>query len=265
MSRIESTIKNEIANGRKVLSVFLTAGFPSVKGFTDLVLKTFDAGADMIEIGIPFSDPIADGPVIQYSSHSALEQGVNIEKVLQIVSEIRNHSDKPIILMGYANPILNFGLSSFFSTCNEVKVDGLIIPDIPLEEYDSFFDSTVKDIDTIMLVSPTSEHRRIKMIGEKSKGFVYCVSVKGITGERNSVSQESINYIRRVKSILPDKKILVGFGVSSPEIASKFASISDGVIVGSAVIKLLTENKQAEMIDLVRGTKNKLIIKKLIG
>ncbi|MCA2004883.1 MAG: tryptophan synthase subunit alpha, partial [Ignavibacterium sp.] len=142
---------------------------------------------------------------------------------------------------------------------------GLIIPDIPLEEYDSFFDSTVKDIDTIMLVSPTSEHRRIKMIGEKSKGFVYCVSVKGITGERNSVSQESINYIRRVKSILPDKKILVGFGVSSPEIASKFASVSDGVIVGSAVIKLLTKNKQAEMIDLVRGTKNKLIIKKLIG
>lgn len=258
MSKIESTIKNEISNGRKVLSVFLTAGFPVVDGFSDLVLKTFESGADMIELGIPFSDPIADGPVIQYSSQVAIENGITLEKVFLIVSEIRKHSDKPIILMGYANPILKFSATSFFSACNELKVDGLIIPDIPLEEYDSFFDTSVKNIDTILLVSPTSDNNRIKLIGEKSRGFVYCVSVKGITGERNSVSQESLDYIKKVKTILPDKNILVGFGISNPLIAKRFASVSDGVIVGSAAIKLLVENKFEEMFNLLNSIKNEL-------
>lgn len=258
MSRIELTIQNEISNGRKVLSVFLTAGFPSVESFSDLVLNVYEAGADMIELGIPFSDPIADGPVIQHSSQRAIENGVNLEKVFLILNEIRKNSDKPIILMGYANPILNYGLNSFFSACNELKVDGLIIPDIPLEEFDSFFDSSVKNIDTIMLVSPTSDDNRIKMIGEKSKGFVYCVSVKGITGERNSVSEESLNYIGKVKSLLPDKSILVGFGISNPQSAKSFSSVSDGVIVGSAVIKLLSEKKYKETFELISSIKREL-------
>ncbi|GMU94705.1 tryptophan synthase subunit alpha [Ignavibacterium album] len=258
MSRIELTIQNEISNGRKVLSVFLTAGFPSVESFSDLVLNVYEAGADMIELGIPFSDPIADGPVIQHSSQRAIENGVNLEKVFLILNEIRKNSDKPIILMGYANPILNYGLNSFLSTCNELKVDGLIIPDIPLEEFDSFFDSSVKNIDTIMLVSPTSDDNRIKMIGEKSKGFVYCVSVKGITGERNSVSEESLNYIGKVKSLLPDKSILVGFGISNPQSAKSFSSVSDGVIVGSAVIKLLSEKKYKETFELISSIKREL-------
>ncbi|MBI5661195.1 MAG: tryptophan synthase subunit alpha [Ignavibacterium album] len=258
MSRIELTIQNEISNGRKVLSVFLTAGFPSVESFSDLVLNVFEAGADLIELGIPFSDPIADGPVIQHSSQRAIENGVNLEKVFLKLNEIRKNSDKPIILMGYANPILNYGLNSFLSTCNELKVDGLIIPDIPLEEFDSFFDSSVKNIDTIMLVSPTSDDNRIKMIGEKSKGFVYCVSVKGITGERNSVSEESLNYIGKVKSLLPDKSILVGFGISNPQSAKSFSSVSDGVIVGSAVIKLLSEKKYKETFELISSIKREL-------
>lgn len=260
MSKIELTIQNEISNGRKALSVFLTAGFPDFDNFSDLVLSVFEAGADMIELGIPFSDPIADGPVIQYSSQRAIENGVNLEKVFLMLNEIRKNSDKPIILMGYANPILNYGLNSFISNCNELKVDGLIIPDIPLEEFDSFFDSSVKKIDTIMLVSPTSDDKRIKMIGEKSKGFVYCVSVKGITGERNSVTEESLNYIHKVKSLLPDKNILVGFGISNPQIAKKFSSVSDGVIVGSSVIKLLSEKKYKETFDLISLIKRELSI-----
>lgn len=258
MSRIELTIQNEISNGRKALSVFLTAGFPDVNGFSDLVLSVFEVGADMVELGIPFSDPIADGPVIQHSSQRAIENGVNLEKVFLMLNEIRKNSDKPIILMGYANPILNYGLNSFLSTCNELKLDGLIVPDIPLEEFDSFFDSSVKNIDTIMLVSPTSDDNRIKMIGEKSKGFVYCVSVKGITGERNSVSEDSLNYISKVKSLLPDKNILVGFGISNPQIAKSFSSVSDGVIVGSAVIKLLSEKKYKETFELVSSIKREL-------
>lgn len=258
MSKIETTIKNEISSGRKVLSVFLTAGFPVVDNYSDLVLRAFETGADIIELGIPFSDPIADGPIIQYSSQIAINNGVNIEKVFKYLSDIRKYSDRPIILMGYANPILNYGLSSFFSTCKELTVDGLIIPDIPLEEYETFFDSSVKNLDTILLVSPTSDKTRIEMIGEKSKGFVYCVSVKGITGERNTVSEESLDYIRCVKSILPEKNILVGFGISTPKIAKQFASISDGVIVGSALIKLLAEKKIQEAFNLIASIKNEL-------
>lgn len=258
MSNIESVIKSEISNKRKVLSVFLTAGFPSLNNFSDLVLQVFDAGADIIELGIPFSDPIADGPVIQHSSQVALENGVNISKVFELVSVIKKHSNKPIILMGYANPILSYGVKEFFSACENVKVDGLIVPDIPLEEYDFFFDSNSNKIDTILLVSPTSGEKRIQMIGEKSRGFVYCVSVKGITGERNKVSGESLKYITKVKSLLYDKNVLVGFGISSPQIARQFASVSDGVIVGSAIIKLLRDNKQKEMIDLVTSIKKNL-------
>lgn len=258
MRSIQSTIKNELSNGRKVLSVFLTTGFPSMAGFTDLVLKILEAGADMVELGIPFSDPIADGPVIQYSSQVALTNGVNIEKVFNVVEEIKRNSNKPLILMGYANPIQNYGLENFVKNCKQINVDGLIVPDIPIEEYDDFFSENMNGLDVILLVSPTSENERIKLIGNKSKGFVYCVSVKGITGERNSVSDESIKYIQKVKGILPDKNILVGFGVSSPQIARTYAEYSDGVIVGSAIIKLLSENKVKEAIDLVSSIKNEM-------
>lgn len=258
MSNIQSTIKNEVSNGRKVLSVFLTAGFPAMTGFKDLVLQIFEAGADMVELGIPFSDPIADGPVIQYSSQVALTNGVNIEKVFSVVREIKKNTRKPVILMGYANPIQSYGLENFIKICKQIKVDGIIVPDIPIEEYDDFFSLNMDDLDLILLVSPTSEDERIKLIGNKSRGFVYCISVKGITGERNSVSEESIRYIQKVKRILPNKNILVGFGVSSPKIAKAFAELSDGVIVGSAIVKLLSENKIKEAIELVSSIKNEI-------
>jgi tryptophan synthase alpha chain len=258
MRSIQSTIKSELSSGRKVLSVFLTTGFPSMAGFTDLVHQILEAGADMVELGIPFSDPIADGPVIQYSSQIALANGVNIEKVFNVVEDIKRNSNKPLILMGYANPIQNYGLENFIKSCKQINVDGLIVPDIPIEEYDDFFSENMNGLDVILLVSPTSENERIRLIGNKSEGFVYCVSVKGITGERNFVSDESIKYIQKVKRILPDKNILVGFGVSSPQIARTYAEYSDGVIVGSAIVKLLSENKIKEAIDLVSSIKNEM-------
>lgn len=260
MSNIELTIKSELSNGRKVLSIFLTTGFPAMSGFTDLVLQILEAGADMVELGIPFSDPIADGPVIQFSSQVALANGVKVEKVFNVVEEIKQNSNKPVILMGYANPIQSYGLENFIKSCKQIKVDGLIVPDIPIEEYDDFFSQNLNDLDVILLVSPTSEDKRINFIGNKSKGFVYCVSVKGITGERNSVSGESIKYIQKVKRLLPDKNILVGFGVSSPQIARTYAEHSDGVIVGSAIVKLLSENKVKEAIELISSIKNSLSI-----
>lgn len=260
MSLIDSTIKNELSKGKKILSVFLTAGFPKLTGFEELVLQIFDAGADMIELGIPFSDPIADGPVIQNSSQIALENGVTIEKVFKVVDEIKKHCAKPIILMGYANPIQSYGLERFFSECRQLKVDGIIIPDIPLDEYDDFFSIKPDGTDTILLVSPTSDDDRIKQIGEKSKGFVYSVSVKGITGERNSVNDESIKYVQRVKSLLPEKNILVGFGISSPQAAKTFAQVSDGIIVGSAIIKSLMNETLSQTLEKIKSLKEAMRI-----
>jgi len=255
MSKIESSIKNELNNGRKILSVFLTAGFPKIEQFPDLVLNSFEAGADIIEVGVPFSDPIADGSVIQYSSQIAISNGVNLENIFSMIEQVKRNSDKPVILMSYANPIYHYGLKNFFSACRQTKIDGLIVPDIPIEEYDDFFSVNSENTDIILLVSPTTDDDRIIQIGNISRGFVYCVSVKGITGERNSADEESIKFVRRVKSLLPDKNVLVGFGISSPEIAKTFASISDGVIVGSSIIKSLIEEGSQKTIEKIKSLK----------
>lgn len=255
MSNLDSFIKNELKQKRKVLSVFLTAGYPTIKGFTDLALNALTAGADMIEIGIPFSDPIADGPVIQYSSQIALQNGINLNTIFNQAAELKSATNKPIILMGYANPILNYGTEKFINTCNEVKIDALIVPDVPLESYDDFFAINTDPLDTVLLVSPTSDKNRIKLIGEKSKGFVYCVSVKGITGERNNFSVKSLDYIKNVKAILPDKNVLVGFGISNPETAKQVVTVSDGVIVGSAIIKLLMQSDYKKVSSLISEIK----------
>lgn len=223
-------------------------------------MQIFDSGADMIELGIPFSDPIADGPVIQYSSQIALENGVTIENVFSIVDEVKKHSKKPNILMGHANPIQSYGQKRFFSDCQRLKVDGIIIPDVPLDEYDDFFTPKPESTDTILLVSPTSDDERITQIGEKSGGFVYCVSVKGITGERNSINNKSIEYVRRVKSLLPEKNILVGFGISSPQTAKNFAQVSDGVIVGSTIIKSLMNENLNRTLEKIKSLKEAMRI-----
>lgn len=241
-SKIEKHISQINNNGDKVLSVFLTCGYPDKRGFEELALSILDAGADMLEIGVPFSDPIADGPIIQYSSHIALMNGITLETVLASAKSIKSKTDKPIILMGYANPFLNFGLDNLSNALKNSGVDGIIVPDVPLEESEDFFQDKFEDIDTIMLVSPTSTKERVTAIGKKSSGFIYCVSVKGTTGKHNNFDENSIEYIGKTKKILQDKKVLVGFGINNEETAYKFSRVSDGVIVGSAVINLLNNH-----------------------
>ncbi|MFZ2323157.1 MAG: tryptophan synthase subunit alpha [Ignavibacteriaceae bacterium] len=238
-SKIENCIQKVNDAGSKVLSVFLTCGFPNKEGFEELALSVLGAGADMIELGVPFSDPMADGSVIQYSSQKALDNGISLEKTLKIASNIKSKTNKPIILMGYANPFLNFGITELSKAIKQIGVDGIIVPDVPVEEYDNFFENKFDDIDTIMLVSPTSTKERVIGIGKKSSGFVYCVSVKGITGKKNSFEQSSLDYVSATKNILGNKKVLVGFGISNEETAQNFSNVSDGVIIGSAVINLL--------------------------
>lgn len=259
-SKIEYYIKKVNDDGDKVLSVFLTCGFPSKDGFEELALSVLDAGADMIELGVPFSDPIADGSVIQYSSHKALSKGVSLETTLESANRIKSQTTKPIILMGYANPFLSYGIIDLSKAIIEIGIDGIIIPDIPIEEYNEFYKNEFDNIDTILLVSPNSSKERIIEIGNKSSGFVYCVSIKGITGEQSNFADSSIKYVQSTKKILENKKVLVGFGITNEETAHNFAEVSDGVIIGSAVIKLLMNSNgtHKDTLDFIRKIKTKI-------
>jgi tryptophan synthase alpha chain len=259
-----SVIKNQIQainnNGDKVLSVFLTSGFPNKNSFAELALNIFNAGADILEIGIPFSDPIADGAVIQRSSQYALKNGINISATFKYVQEIRKSSAKPILLMGYANPVLTYGVERFAKDSHDSGVNGLIIPDVPNSEQKVFCKNHFNNLDIISLIVPTTPMIRIKMIDEESSGFVYCVSVNGITGV-NSDKEINETYLRTIKNTITKNKTLIGFGISSPDDAKKVLPYCDGIIVGRAIIKSLLKEKPPyrETLSLVRELKNSLI------
>ncbi len=254
MSKLKEYIQSINNKNEKALSIFLTAGFPDKQNFVDLACKVFEAGADILELGIPFSDPLADGPVIQHSSHLAIQNGINIKDVLVYAKAIKSKKNKPIVLMGYANPILNFGKTNFFRDASAAGVDGLIIQDVPIEEYDSFFQDQ-KDLDIILLTTPTSSEERIRKIDETSKGFVYCVSVTGTTGIRKDFSEETLNSLKATHSIVKNK-MLVGFGISTPENIKQISPYCDGVIVGSAVIKkLMNDNYKKDVEETLKLVK----------
>jgi tryptophan synthase alpha chain len=244
MSNIRKCIDAENSNGKKVLSVFLTSGFPYPDSFTVLALKVLEAGADMLEIGFPFSDPLADGPVIQHSSTIAINNGVNLNKTFNYAEQIKKKTNKPVILMGYANPIISFGVKKFAESCNNSGVDGIIIPDVPIEEYKSFFNADFNEIDKVLLISPTTSEERIKIIDKISEGFIYCVSISGTTG--NEKAQKDIEFINRCHNLIRRNKMLVGFGISTTDDVKNYSASCDGVIVGSAVIKsLMNDDKNA--------------------
>jgi tryptophan synthase alpha chain len=258
MSAIKKHIENINLSGKKALSVYLTSGFPNKKNFTDLALKIFEAGADMIEIGIPFSDPLADGPVIQSSSKAALDDGINMKQTIRYAEEIKNKISKPVILMGYANPILKYGLNNFLTDSVNSGVGGIIVPDVPLEEYDSFFTEGRESIDIILLTTPTSSIERIKTIDSKSTGFVYCVSVIGTTGTRQLFGHEVLDNLQRTYTNVEKNKMMIGFGIGSAESVKTFSPYCDGLIVGSAVIKKLCADDSAysQTIKLIRELNN---------
>ncbi|MGB5847366.1 MAG: tryptophan synthase subunit alpha [Ignavibacteriaceae bacterium] len=260
-SKISTFIEDKNLKGEKILSVFLTSGFPEKDKFVELALNVLDDGADMLEIGFPFSDPIADGPTIQQSSKTALSNGIDLLTTMNYVKEIKTHTDKPIILMGYANPLLSYGLEKFADDSKRIGLDGLIVPDIPLDEYDNFFTSKFDRTDIILLITPTTPTERIKIIDEKSSGFVYCVSVTGITGARKTARTDSLHFIKNAYEQCTKNRVLVGFGISSVEDVKYYKPHCDGVIVGSAVIKsLMNDNsKYQKTLELVRNLKSGLI------
>lgn len=261
--QLDQYIDNVNKKNEKALSVFLTAGFPDKKNFTDIALSVLEAGADLLELGIPFSDPLADGPVIQHSSQIALENKINIKSVLDYTSEIKSRCQKPVVLMGYANPVLNYGRENFFTDALNAGVDGVIIPDVPIDEYDAFYEESNQEIDTIMLTTPYSTEERIKKADELSSGFIYCVSVYGTTGERTNFSSETLEALRKTRKIVKKNKMLIGFGISSAESIRSISPYSDGVIVGSAIIKKLFEFSRggglSAVTDYIRSLKDACI------
>jgi len=240
-SAIERVFKNLRKNNRKAFIPFITCGFPSLDGFFK-IFKTLDKnGADIIEMGIPFSDPLADGPVIQATSKIALENGINTDIVFESIAEIRKSSDKPIAIMTYFNTIYHYGVEKFLKKAKSAEVSGLIVPDLPLEEfsgYKSYFNRA--GIDNIMFASLTSSKERLSMIAKESRGFIYCISVKGVTGVRSSVSTEVIDFLKNLREIT-DLPLALGFGLSNKDQIKQVKNYCDGIIVGSKILSLILE------------------------
>lgn len=258
MNRLEQQLAEMQRTHVRALTLFLTAGFPDAGSTVDLVLRLEEAGADIIEIGMPFSDPLADGPVIQQCSAVALKNGVTLDKIFAYVTAIRKRSQIPLVLMGYVNPVLRFGVDRFFDEARDVGVDGVIFPEIPLEEVMIFGPAIEsRGLSNIMLVTPTSSPDRISAIDRQSSGFLYCVSVTGVTGMTKA--PPAVDYIRNVKQHARKNPVLVGFGISKPEDVHRVAGEADGVIVGSALLKKLGDGvPRAELLNWVGEMKNAL-------
>lgn len=258
MSRIERRLHTLAQRGDKALAMFVTAGYPDLTSTIPNVQALVRGGADIIELGMPFSDPIADGPVIQESSHIALKNGITLKRILDDVAAIRKQSDVPLILMGYLNPLMAFGEERFFRCMAEAGADGIILPELPLEEigrYSPFI--TRNGLSQILLVTPTTAADRITAIDGASNGFLYCVSTTGVTGGRSRAPVQE--YLKRVKRQARKNAVLVGFGVSTPEDVHNYAQAADGVIIGSALIKRLGQGLEGEPLSAwVRGMKEAL-------
>ena len=231
-----SKVTEAFSNGKAFIP-FLTAGDPNIEKTENYILELEKAGADLIELGIPFSDPTAEGPVIQEANVRALSGGVTTDKVFDMVAKIRQKTAIPMVFMTYANVVFSYGTEHFIKKAAEVGMDGLILPDVPFEEKEEF-DTVCKQygLDLISLIAPTS-HERITQIAKEANGFVYCVSSLGVTGTRTQITTDIGGMVKLVKAV-KDIPCAVGFGISTPEQAKKMAAQSDGAIVGSAIVKL---------------------------
>jgi tryptophan synthase alpha chain len=231
---------------RKALIAYLTAGDPSPERTPDLVAALERGGADLIELGVPFSDPIADGPVIQRGADRALRAGTTVSKVLEIARKIRERSQIPLLLFTYLNPVLRYGLERLACDAKAAGIDGCLLTDVSVEEASPYVSAMrAAGLDTVFLAAPTSTPRRLKLVAEYSTGFVYLVSRTGVTGERESVSTsiQPLVAAMRAETKLP---LAVGFGISTPEQAGAVARIADGVVVGSAVVRTIEQNQDLE-------------------
>ena len=257
MNRIDKLFKDKKSN---ILSVYFTAGYPSLDSTSGIVKSLASAGVDMIEIGIPFSDPMADGPVIQRSNEKALQNGMTLKLLFRQLSNIRKEVQIPLLLMGYLNPVLQFGVGNFCRKCKESGIDGVILPDLPplvfTEQYLTFFEKY--NLCNILLITPQSDNGRIKIIDKISRGFIYMVSSSSVTGIKGNFSEDQISYFKRINEMNLNNPCLIGFGISNREtfkMASRYAS---GCIIGSAFMKILGQpgNEDEKIIQFIKEFRN---------
>ncbi|MEQ9466551.1 MAG: tryptophan synthase subunit alpha [Ekhidna sp.] len=246
MNRIDQAFQEK----PNILNVYFTAGFPNLDDTLHIAKSLEEAGADMLEIGMPFSDPVADGTTIQNSSQKALENGMTIKLLLEQLSSLREHVSIPVLLMGYVNPILQYGMERFCDACAETGVDGVIIPDLPMQEYLELYRDQfqAKGIHNIFLISPNTSEERIKQIDEYSGGFIYVVSSSSITGAKQGLQAGQLAYYQRIKSMKLKNPQLIGFGISDKETFETACEYANGAIIGSAFIKQLNEDSSKKAI-----------------
>lgn len=256
MNRIDKVFNELAKNNRKALIPFISNGDPSIDETIDTVLKLEKAGADIIEIGIPFSDPLADGEVILESYIRALKNGIKVKDVYTLGKRVREKSQIPLVIMVYFNLVYSYGVDKFLMDAKEAGFDGIIVPDIPLEERDELKEKSLSNgIYLVPLVAPTSKDRISKIV-TGTKGFVYCVSSNGTTGERSTLSNDINEYLNTIKEY-SDVPICLGFGISSREVVRKVKDYCSGVIVGSAVVRRLHENKE-DAFEFIKGLREEL-------
>lgn len=258
MNRIDAKFARLKEENRKALITFITAGDAGYETTEKAVLEMEKAGADIIELGVPFSDPIAEGPVIQAASERSIRGGTTLVGIFELVKKLRKQTDMPILLMMYLNSIYGFGKERFFDLCSETGIDGVIVPDLPYEEKDEIQPlADAHGVHNISLIAPTSENR-IGMIASDAKGFIYCVSSTGVTGMRSEFKTDFDDFICNIKKS-SEAPCAIGFGISSPEQAKKMSQYADGVIVGSAVVKIVAEkgeNCASDIYDFVKKLRN---------
>ncbi len=255
MSRITETFKALKAEKRKALVIFLTVGDPGINVSESLVKAAFDSGADIVELGVPFSDPLADGPVIQESFLRAIRKGVNVEKAMRLVNNLRSSGiDKPLVFMLASNLVINHGVSRFMTQSAQNGVDGVILPDVPPEEADEFLPSARKaGLDTIFLAAPTSTGKRLRQIASISSGFLYYINIAGVTGKKKAAPRDVTAGIKKIKRVTK-LSVCAGFGVTEPKQARDVARHADGVVIGSQAIRVINnaKNQGAAVKDLAK-------------
>lgn len=233
---------------KDILSIYFTAGYPNLVDTGKIIKELEKNGIDLIEVGIPFSDPMADGPTIQESGTLALKNGMNLKLLFEQIKEVRKEVELPLLLMGYLNPIMQYGIENFCKKCKEVGVDGAIIPDLPFNDYSTKYKSTFEtyDIKVIMLITPETSEERIRLIDENTDGFIYMVSSASTTGAQKSFDDKKVEYFQKINSMKLRNPRLIGFGISNKTTLEVAQSYANGAIIGSKFITLLKDNKTIE-------------------
>jgi len=241
MSRIDAVFTTP---QHKALIAYVTVGYPSIEATLQVVPALVEGGCDIIELGIPFSDPLSDGTTIQRASHGALQQGVTPKLCIEVAHRLHQMVDVPLIFMSYFNPLLHYGLDAFCAASSEVGIDGLIIPDLPPEEGMELERLTEGyQLDLIYLITPTSTEERLRLVAARSRGFIYAVSLRGITGARETLPADLESFLARVRDIT-SQPLCVGFGIATPEQARRVVNIADGVIIGSRIMEIVENSNQ---------------------